>query len=458
LNMPRRWRAAFWVAAAMVGVAAIACRQLVGIQDSPPGAIGEVCGLTFASNACGSCASASCCAESSACAANPLCAPYETCVAACEGNAGCQTTCLLDHPLGTSVSEAASLSACLAAKCGAACGGACGTAGSLLSPPDGAAACQDCYAENACDAGAACNASANCVAEALCFASCPTPDCREACATSIPDDAGLVSSLGSVRLGPCQTQCAHGSDWACLGHVMWPSTQAPSSEFTLQVVDFTDPDAKGLPSIEVRYCSGDDLSVDAEGLCENPLAGPTQTDENGIATIRVSTGEPTFLLGYVPNYLELSSTPTSPTIVTELLFLGFPLSQAKYWLVSPSREPANNGAFISGPISVLTPDDLALVSASEHVNQSMEKGLLAAAVYDCLGAYAVDAHITLDGDNAGTHAFSVGVGLYGILNVFPGRATVTATATNVGRPSSQERVLIRANAVTVVFMVPTQAQ
>ena len=452
-----RRRDRFWVAGAVVAVAAVSCRQLVGIQNDPPGALGEVCGLTYASNACGSCAATNCCAESSTCAASPFCAAYETCILGCSGAPACESACFVDSPLGSSAGKAAALSACLAARCGTACNVSCGGVGGLASPPDAAAACQACYAENACDAGAACNASPDCLAEVLCYASCSTTDCRQACATSIPDDAGLVSTVGGVRLGPCQTACDHGTDWGCLGHVTWPPTKASSSEVTLQIIDFADsfnPDPKGLPGVQVRYCSGDDFTQDADAPCSNPIAGPTLTDENGIAILTgVSTGEPAFLLGYVPNYIELSSTPASEAILTELVFFGFPLSEEKYSLVPANREPKNNGAFVTGPLPVLTPADLGFLP----VSQSKEKGLIGAVVYDCLNAYALDVRLTLSGDNAGIDPFSVGeVGLDGIANVPPGRVTVTATPTHVGKASSQERVLVQANAVSVVFMVPTQ--
>jgi hypothetical protein len=64
--------------AAVVAISVIACRQLVGITDSPPTDLtSTLCGLPYGTNVCASCASASCCSESTACAADPSCAAFE---------------------------------------------------------------------------------------------------------------------------------------------------------------------------------------------------------------------------------------------------------------------------------------------------------------------------------------------------------------------------------------------
>src|SRR5258708_35304778 len=48
-----------------------ACRQIVGITDSPPEHLtATVCGLPYGTNVCASCVDTSCCAESTACAAD----------------------------------------------------------------------------------------------------------------------------------------------------------------------------------------------------------------------------------------------------------------------------------------------------------------------------------------------------------------------------------------------------
>src|SRR5580700_868830 len=85
-------------AAILVGLFA-ACRQLVGITDSPPeDLVTSICGLPYGTNACASCVSTSCCTESTACAASAACAANQTCVGKCNGDPQCRSQCMISDP------------------------------------------------------------------------------------------------------------------------------------------------------------------------------------------------------------------------------------------------------------------------------------------------------------------------------------------------------------------------
>ena len=72
----------------ILAVAAIcACRQLVGITESPPEDLSStVGGLPYGTTTCASCVSANCSAESTTCAADSVCSAYEGCLGSCNGD------------------------------------------------------------------------------------------------------------------------------------------------------------------------------------------------------------------------------------------------------------------------------------------------------------------------------------------------------------------------------------
>ncbi len=124
----------------------LSCRQIAGITSNPVEDLTtRSCGLPYGSNACASCASASCCSESTTCAADPVCAAYEGFLGQCNGDADCRSQCTIDHRVGTS-SDVSALSACLASTCETACGLGCGALAGYITEPrnGGATSCQTC--------------------------------------------------------------------------------------------------------------------------------------------------------------------------------------------------------------------------------------------------------------------------------------------------------------------------
>jgi hypothetical protein len=136
---------AFAVAIGAAALASTSCRQVAGIEDAPPEALAtRVCGVSYGSNACASCANTSCCSESTACAGDTACSAYEDCLGGCNGDPECRSQCTIAHPASTP--EVSALSACLASKCDTACGLGCGGFEGYVTEARNAKACQSCVA------------------------------------------------------------------------------------------------------------------------------------------------------------------------------------------------------------------------------------------------------------------------------------------------------------------------
>lgn len=106
------------------------------VQDSGPDAIdapddvleaggdtGPVCGLQDTSHpSCNSCMLEKCLSQCQECAANSECAVLVTCIAACNGDSGCQKECWNDHPSGqSSAGKLGGENGCLRDNCDSEC-------------------------------------------------------------------------------------------------------------------------------------------------------------------------------------------------------------------------------------------------------------------------------------------------------------------------------------------------
>jgi hypothetical protein len=434
-----------------VVVSALSCRQIVGIRSEPEGPANEACGLTYAADGCASCVSASCCAESTACAGDPVCAPAEACVAACAGDPQCRLQCLLDHRVGTS-SEVVALDVCIAANCETACslpacGGFVGGVGGV--PPDAAVACQGCLAANssACSAEQACATSIACSTFFRCWLSCATYDCRQACALEYGSASAATIQTLFTTTASCGSPCALGNDWTCVGSVSWPTPKGPTSVVTIETVDLaqaTSTNAVGLPGQVVSYCAGGD------GACNSPLAhGSTMSNGRVMLTVPIApTTEPTPTGDYFQVRSEDAGSDSGiETIQPELLFLGFPLSEARYSLV---QDVPSDEAFITGPLPVGMPSEWSLYAPSPKPGT----GLIVAEVVDCNAQEAVDVEVTTSPPTT-SDAQALSSYLFLFRDVTPGYVTVIATPNSLGRPSSSVPALVRPGQVTVVILAPT---
>jgi hypothetical protein len=462
----RRFR---WVAVAAGFLAGtFACRQIVGIGDSPPSlpdagdlrdagdANAAMCGLAYPVGSCGECANTSCCAESMACAASPSCAPYELCVAACGGDAKCNDECLFNNRIGTSVSQAAALNACIASKCATPCAASCGGLGALLAPPDAAAACQSCFRENVCEAGAACAESTECQALGLCYLGCPTNDCRQACSASNPDGSAMANPiLGAWLNGSCNTPCDEGENWECVGHVSWPTPKVDATDVTFQIVDALEAELAepaNLKGIEAVYCGGNSIPEDGGVFCTGPLAGPLDTNDGGLVTLSV---DPQLIGPEESNYFQIASGPmATEEIIPELLYFAFNLSEKSF---AQTTFNSNDIAFITGSIPAFTRSELqlALHEFLPDAGLTPGTGMLVVTALDCNGRLARNVNVATSPAGKDILSFKLGASNVTFVNVPQGVVTVTATPASLAEPMGQATVLVLPNMATGVALPPT---
>jgi hypothetical protein len=231
--------------------------------------------------------------------------------------------------------------------------------------------------------------------------------------------------------------------------VSWPTAKAERCEVTLKVVDFNNfsmTNPPGVPGVVVRYCGGNDQ------YCSMPIAHGT-TNPAGVATLDVGIRY-MVNVGLTGNYFEVPPSSSqdsgvdagSEATLPELLFLGFPLSEAKYSLVPTI---ASDLAFITDPFPVVNPAQLpSLVPTPGH-------GALVALIVDC------NAEPTPAGEVTVTLSSSPGKmplpfdNLAIFQDLDPGYVTVTATPKALGKPSSSVPVQIRDGFFTGVILAPT---
>jgi len=426
------------LAAACIGGAAVACRQLVGIGDDPPRADTSACGLSYATSDCAACVASSCCSASSSCATDAVCAAYEGCLAACAGDAACRARCELDHAPGTR-SDVPALDACLAASCASACNLGCGAVAESFTPPDAAPSCESCLVTNACDLERACAGSGECEQYVRCINACSTFGCQQSCGP----DAGVVAfaQLGAVISGSCANACEYGRNWLCVGHVSWPSPSGPTTRLTAIVTDLVGGHVE--PGAVVQPCSAVDQT------CESPFADAATTDDAGAATFEIPQA------ATIPNGFYLLVSPPADdggagAFVTTLSYLRSPLTEATKQVSAP----------------VITQRDLAGLYKDFGLDAGPGLGSVRGQVFDCNLRTAPGATVAVKTSNGVPVPVFYGVQLaetsttdqqafVEIGNVPPGFVEITVTPPGGGAPSSKTTVISRAGAFTAVSLLPT---
>jgi hypothetical protein len=447
---------------ASIGVAglfaAVACRQLVGIGDGPSGAgtdagggsdagdaggasdgpgngegeAGTCGGFPWATGACGTCIEASCCGEAAACRGDPACAPVLECMASCAGSDdGCRHACVTQAPDTTTLALIACQSRSCTSDCGLPCGGFFGVI------PGAAGPCQSCLEENDCTVAATCAGSVACLETQFCGAACLPLDvtCVVNCEATHP-----LGSLfdGGPGFGPsnnaCASTCGDGTTWTCAGHATWPLATAATISFELRVVDGT----SGTPvaGAQVSVCPPLD-----DG-CASPLSTGT-TDANGMVPL-TSTMVP--FLGY----LQISAAGHW----TDLSYT--------YPYLAESTAPG-----VTFVDAIYSDDAIAGIASQLHLPLDPSFGIIAATAFDCTASLA--AGVTFGGSGLGDAAapyYFVGAtpttaatatslpsAAGGFYDVAPG--LVTFTASENGTQVATVAVLVRAQSLTQLELVPT---
>ena len=444
-------------AATLVAIAGgfLACRQLVGIGDEPPGATtaeasveaaapveaGAMCGLGFAGAPCEACVERSCCAEATACSGSVSCTSLEGCLSGCAGDPACRAAC----PRGTSSLldvETQALTVCLASHCTSECNLACG--GSfIIDDVDAAAACAQCVQQNACPQATACLTSPACVAWAYCTDTAHTPDVQSACPNV--GDAGLATFLPllAAARGSCPS-CELGTDWSCAGSVQWPPYSG--SSFDLQVGVEDGAHFQPVPGVTARLCVQNDPS------CSPPLAQGT-TGQDGFVDLFLDGGVTSFYGPY--GYVDVSTPDAAAdaAIFPEIDSWGFPLSVPQPRLV----------------VSVASTGYVATVAQVIGTTLDPARAHVLVHAVDCHLVNASGVTVAIRQADAQSRCFYLAnnvpaqtgatdaTGLYGCLNVpvTPALIDVTETPAGFSAPVGHTSALVRAGTLTYVTALPT---
>jgi hypothetical protein len=437
------------VAAACVVVACVACRQLVGIGDSPPGAgadagaeaaaeTGPACGIAYAGASCETCLEQRCCPQATDCSGNAGCSALETCLGACGGDPACRASCTIEHR--TTDPTEPRLSACLASQCSTPCALACGGVAEFTGP-DAAAACQSCLGNVSCPAAAACGSDPACIATAWCVLNGQAEDRNQSCiaAQDASADAfyGMLNSLQSS----CGSACAIGNQWYCVGHESPPLQTNASTAFTAVVFDLAT--GGGVAGVTVDVCSP--LLPPCTVLDSEP------TLDGGTATVDVPRQDQG---GYGPTgYVRLSGGG----IVDELYFWTTELSEPTIRVQIPTLTPNElSGAALLAGVGTLDPQRAHLGIGLGDCNTSPTPGAVVTVdpwdsetriVYDPGAAQSG----TLDASNA--------TGIVAVLNVpvdASGKVTVTVKPDALGRPSTIFTAAVAPGTITTLGILPNQ--
>jgi hypothetical protein len=416
--------------------------------------------MSFGNAACAACAYANCSAEADACAAAPAtCASYESCIDNCEGGAACRSRCTVDSFPGHASAAISALNVCLTSKCPTECHLEHGGFGAFLSEPEHADTCQACLDMNAPAEALACASSLDCDAYWRCYATCPTPDCKFACALEHEAGAQLFRPLQGVYRGGCANACAAGNYWACLGKFSWPPAAADAAQvaFTVPVVEF------GYPSIGVP---GETVSICQYCPCSNTALNQTPaavgiTDEAGLVTLQVDNPSVNSSGLGVSGCVQVTSPDAST--VAYYGYWGYPLSEP---VVNPALGPGSFAANIAAQSAqVFKPDQLdATLHDIMHVTLLPDSGLIGAAVFDCFDNATPGARVAIDTSDPQVtvyyQASDAGVtplnGYAFFANVPPGQYHLTAMPAGLdGGASSVESVYVGPDTTTAVGMFPT---
>jgi hypothetical protein len=441
------WACVALVAGALIAALA-ACRQLVGIGDSPPSGVADAsaeggagpgidaggsCGPAFASGDCQSCISSYCCLQAAACGTTPTCSALESCLGACSADAGCRAQCGVDHGLGNDPATPA-FEACLAGQCATECGLSCGGLAAVF-PPARAADCEACIVKGPCADVTACATDLACQARIRCWFSSETLDVQQACAAGLDGGMSLANAGADPLAGSCSADCSWGSDWSCVGNVHWPPANLGPVTVTVNVLAAGSSDPIAGAAVEV--CTSGDPT------CSPPRAsGPT--DQDGSATL-VRQSIPSAETEYV----DITSPQIAPTDV----FFFFPVSEAQGTVqvsVFTPAQVAGGGAIVGIPID---PDAGGIV-----VTQHDCRGGLAPGVSFSLAPKGSSQVVYFAGgqlDVGATATDTTGTAIVFNAPALPNALVLTATLPDAGQPMSRMHIFARRAGIAIVYGLPT---
>jgi hypothetical protein len=270
--------------------------------------------LTGASAACSSCVASACAGQQNACDQTPACSGRLDCELGCyPDDVACRTACV-----GTTGGDAIGLvDACEENSCAPACAHACGDLLPIV-PPSSAQACATCVAQQCCMEASACGTNTDCRAGLECARGQSAPDAVNTClGVQHPGGTADSSALAGCVKDDCNTECAYGNDWSCLGAVKPPSTTTATLQGTITVLNGS-AQSDGVPGLKVRGCYITDES------CTSPVTPSMTTDKNGNVSLTLPATSQAGTEGFL-GYFEV--TDPAGQYLTGIATPGFPITQ-----------------------------------------------------------------------------------------------------------------------------------
>lgn len=398
------------------------CRQVAGIGD-----------LTAASSACSSCVSAACGSQQSACDQTSTCSTRLACELGCDpDDVACRTSCM-EAAGGDAIGL---VDACEETSCAPACAHACGDLLPIV-PPASAQACAACVAQQCCMPAATCGTNAECRAGIECARGESVPDAVETCLGSKhPGGTADSSALAQCVKDDCNTECAYGNDWSCLGAVKPPTPTTTTLHGTLTILNGSAQN-DGVPGLRVRACYITDES------CTSPLTPSMTTDAQGVVDLTLPATQQAGTEGFL-GYFEV----TDPTGVylTGIATPGFPITQTNFTQAIIVISVAEAQSLAMAINRVYDPSTgSVVVTASDCAYQpapgaTFKLGNVTSATALVYSKYGIP-------DTKATSTDSTGVVVGAFLP--PGANSITVT-NSAGQLTSNTSFFTRANAVTLL--------
>ena len=436
----RVWRGCFAII-----VAAVGCRDVLGIEElargvPDTGVDATSCAQNLATGTCHSCLASSCCAEIEACNGDETCRRSLGCVLQCAGgDEVCAAKCVIRFG-----EKLANVLSCRARSCADACGTTCGGTFGAVRPKHIATnpACAECYRAAACDQNTACARDALCLRELGCAWSCPLLDrsCNAQCRFPLGQQPGSDNVQGAMAR--CRTDCREGVDWTCVDTSKYANGAATGKVgFHVRLLDATEP-SKPFKGVTMRPCF--------DSLCERPAGTKCLSDETGYCAGEVEVTAPGSVFRGI---VEATGEDVYPT-----LYFVHPLLTGAW---------PGNKAYTPNTALVVSKTSFSLIGALLRVDPIPGRGHIAVGIFDCLWSPASGLTVSVSRSDDKTALRYVSGGLPSpdatmtdvagtayVINVEPSGAPLTLTARAGDRVVAEVPVYVRADTISFGLVGP----